>query len=109
MSVSKPPVAIIEHADIRRMLLHAKTAVEGSMALILTCSRLVDEQDVVLAGSGDREAQACLHAAAVGPHGQVDGLTEPTELDDAGAQPFDIVAPQSIAVAMDSRSPQVKQ
>lgn len=42
---SKPPVAIIEHADIRRMLLHGKAAVEGSMALILQCSRLVDEQE----------------------------------------------------------------
>ena len=42
---SKPPVSIIEHADIRRMLLHGKAAVEGSMALILQCSRLVDEQE----------------------------------------------------------------
>jgi alkylation response protein AidB-like acyl-CoA dehydrogenase len=41
----RPPVAIIEHADVRRMLLHAKCAAEGSLALILMCSRLVDEQE----------------------------------------------------------------
>ncbi len=42
---ARPPVAIIEHADVRRMLLTAKCAAEGSLALILTCSRLVDEQE----------------------------------------------------------------
>jgi alkylation response protein AidB-like acyl-CoA dehydrogenase len=41
----RPPVAIMEHADVRRMLLTAKCAAEGSLALILTCSRLVDEQE----------------------------------------------------------------
>ena len=40
----RPPVAIIEHADVRRMLLIGKCAAEGSMHLILACSRLVDEQ-----------------------------------------------------------------
>ncbi|HRQ78163.1 MAG TPA: acyl-CoA dehydrogenase [Gemmatimonadaceae bacterium] len=41
---AKPPVTIIEHADIRRLLLTAKTAAEGSLHLILLCARLVDEQ-----------------------------------------------------------------
>ncbi len=41
---AKPPVAIIDHADIRRLLLTAKTAAEGSLHLILFCARLVDEQ-----------------------------------------------------------------
>jgi butyryl-CoA dehydrogenase len=40
----KPPVAIIEHADVRRMLLQQKCAVEGSMALVLECARLVDDE-----------------------------------------------------------------
>ena len=40
----QPPVAIIEHADVRRMLLQQKCAAEGSLALVLACSRLVDEQ-----------------------------------------------------------------
>ena len=39
-----PPVAIIEHADVRRLLLQQKCAAEGSLALVLACSRLVDEQ-----------------------------------------------------------------
>jgi len=35
-------VPIIEHADIRRLLLAQKSAVEGAFALLLYCSRLVD-------------------------------------------------------------------
>ncbi len=42
---SAPPVAIIEHADVRRMLLAQKSYVEGGMALGLYCSKLVDEQE----------------------------------------------------------------
>jgi butyryl-CoA dehydrogenase len=35
-------VPIVEHADIRRLLLAQKSAVEGAFALILYCARLVD-------------------------------------------------------------------
>ena len=42
---SAPPVPIIEHADVRRMLLAQKSYVEGALALVLYCSRLVDEQE----------------------------------------------------------------
>lgn len=38
-----PQVPIIEHADIRRMLLAQKAAVEGAQALCLYCATLVDE------------------------------------------------------------------
>jgi butyryl-CoA dehydrogenase len=38
------PVRLIEHADVRRMLLAQKAIVEGGMALALYCARLVDEQ-----------------------------------------------------------------
>jgi butyryl-CoA dehydrogenase len=38
------PVPIVEHADVRRMLLTAKSYVEGGMALGLYCARLVDEE-----------------------------------------------------------------
>jgi alkylation response protein AidB-like acyl-CoA dehydrogenase len=41
---ASPPVRIIEHADVRRMLLAQKSYVEGGLALDLYCSRLVDEQ-----------------------------------------------------------------
>ncbi len=41
---SAPPVRLIEHADIRRMLLAQKSYGEGALALNLYCARLVDEQ-----------------------------------------------------------------
>ena len=37
-------VPIIEHADVRRMLLAQKVAAEGALALCLICARLVDDQ-----------------------------------------------------------------
>ncbi|MHA6617869.1 acyl-CoA dehydrogenase [Pseudonocardia sp. DLS-67] len=40
-----PPVPIIEHADVRRMLLAQKCYAEGALALVLYCGRLLDEQD----------------------------------------------------------------
>jgi alkylation response protein AidB-like acyl-CoA dehydrogenase len=39
-----PQVPIIEHADVRRMLLAQKAYTEGAMALCLYAARLVDEQ-----------------------------------------------------------------
>ena len=39
---SKPPVAIIEHADVRRMLLRQKAIVEGSLSLIVAVSKHAD-------------------------------------------------------------------
>jgi alkylation response protein AidB-like acyl-CoA dehydrogenase len=41
---SQPQVRIIEHADIKRMLLAQKSYCEGALALELYCARLVDEQ-----------------------------------------------------------------
>ena len=41
---TRPPVRIIEHADVKRMLLAQKAYVEGGLALELYCARLVDEQ-----------------------------------------------------------------
>ncbi|MEN3276608.1 MAG: hypothetical protein V7631_2398 [Massilia sp.] len=41
---ARPQVAIIEHTDVRRMLLAQKAYAEGALALILYCARLVDEQ-----------------------------------------------------------------
>jgi alkylation response protein AidB-like acyl-CoA dehydrogenase len=40
---AQPPVALIEHADIKRMLLAQKSYCEGAIALLLYCARLVDE------------------------------------------------------------------
>lgn len=38
------PVPIIEHADIKRLLLTQKSYVEGALALLLYCAYLIDEQ-----------------------------------------------------------------
>jgi alkylation response protein AidB-like acyl-CoA dehydrogenase len=47
-----PPVALIEHADVKRMLLAQKSYVEGALALGLYCAMLVDEQRT--GADGDR-------------------------------------------------------
>ena len=41
---SRPPSRLIEHADVKRMLLAQKSYCEGALALALYCARLVDEQ-----------------------------------------------------------------
>jgi butyryl-CoA dehydrogenase len=41
---AQPQVPIIEHADVKRMLLAQKSYCEGALALLLYCARLVDEQ-----------------------------------------------------------------
>ena len=48
---SAPQVRIIEHADVRRMLLAQKSYCEGALALELYCARLVDEHH-----TGDTQA-----------------------------------------------------
>ena len=50
---SLPPVPIIEHADVKRMLLFQRAVIEGALALIIQCSKYVDYQKV-LAGE-DKE------------------------------------------------------
>ena len=49
-----PMVPIIEHADVKRMLLAQKSYVEGALALILYAARLVDEQET---GASERARQ----------------------------------------------------
>lgn len=39
----QPQIPIIQHPDVRRMLLQQRAWIEGSLALCLTCARLVDE------------------------------------------------------------------
>lgn len=41
---NSPQVRLIEHADVKRMLLAQKSVCEGALALQLYCARLVDEQ-----------------------------------------------------------------
>lgn len=42
-SPESPQVSLVEHPDVRRMLLAQKSYVEGALALNLYCSRLVDD------------------------------------------------------------------
>jgi alkylation response protein AidB-like acyl-CoA dehydrogenase len=44
---STPPVPLIEHADVKRMLLLQRAVVEGSQALLMQCSKYVDYQKVL--------------------------------------------------------------
>ena len=53
---SQPPVRIIEHADVKRMLLAQKSYCEGALALELYCARLVDELH-----TGDDDAKTRSH------------------------------------------------
>ena len=48
-----PQVRIIEHADVRRMLLAQKSYCEGALALELYCARLVDEHHTADAQAAD--------------------------------------------------------
>ena len=54
---TQPQIAIIEHADVKRMLLAQKSYCEGALALELYCARLVDELHT---GATDAAAQAAL-------------------------------------------------
>ena len=55
-----PPVPIIEHADIRRMLLEALANVDGALALILECGRLVDDEETAPTTDERQQASALL-------------------------------------------------
>ncbi|HEY0821944.1 MAG TPA: acyl-CoA dehydrogenase [Rhizobacter sp.] len=53
----QPQIPIIQHADVKRMLLAQKSYCEGALALELYCSRLVDELHT---GDADQRAEAGL-------------------------------------------------
>jgi alkylation response protein AidB-like acyl-CoA dehydrogenase len=54
---SKPQIRIIEHADVKRMLLAQKSYCEGALALEFYCARLVDEHH---SGTAEASAEASL-------------------------------------------------
>jgi alkylation response protein AidB-like acyl-CoA dehydrogenase len=56
-TLSGEQTLIINHPDVRRMLYMQKSVVEGSLSLLLYCSKL---QDIVLCESGDKKANAQL-------------------------------------------------
>ena len=56
---STSQIPIIEHADVKRMLLAQKAYVEGGMALLLFCAKLVDIQNTAESDE-ERDATALL-------------------------------------------------
>ena len=50
---AQPQTRIIEHADVKRMLLAQKSYAEGALALELYCAKLVDEQHTAEAAIAD--------------------------------------------------------
>ena len=55
---AQPPVPILRHADVKRMLLRQKAIVEGALALCLTCARYLD--DLTTAPEADERRRAGL-------------------------------------------------
>lgn len=55
---ASPQVRLVEHADVRRMLLAQKSYVEGALALNLWCAKLVDEASA--ASGAERESLTLL-------------------------------------------------
>jgi butyryl-CoA dehydrogenase len=55
-----PQVPIIEHADVKRMLLAQKAYAEGALALILYCGRLLDEEQTAESAEDRARAHALL-------------------------------------------------
>ncbi len=49
-----PPVPIIEHADVKRMLLFQRAVVEGALSLVMQCSKYVDLQKVTAGGEKEK-------------------------------------------------------
>jgi butyryl-CoA dehydrogenase len=56
---SRPQVPIIEHADVKRMLLFQRAVVEGSLAVILQCCKYAD-QALVLSGDQKHRVELLL-------------------------------------------------
>jgi alkylation response protein AidB-like acyl-CoA dehydrogenase len=56
----RPPIPIIQHPDVRRMLLAQKAYVEGGLALCLYAARLVDEEHTAQAAPEREEAHMLL-------------------------------------------------
>jgi alkylation response protein AidB-like acyl-CoA dehydrogenase len=55
--LNQPQIPIIEHADVKRMLLFQKSVTEGSLGLLLFCSKL---SDILHAGDGREKQEAGL-------------------------------------------------
>ena len=57
---SQAQVPIVQHADVKRMLLAQKSYVEGALALNLYCAKLVDDEHTAEDGNERRDAKLLL-------------------------------------------------
>ncbi len=57
---ASPQIPIVQHTDVRRMLLAQKSYAEGALALNLYCARLVDEEKTGVDEAARREATLLL-------------------------------------------------
>lgn len=53
-NTNEPPVTIIHHPDVRRMLLLQKTIAEGSLALVLYCYSFMDKEQIATTAEKQR-------------------------------------------------------
>lgn len=51
---TQPPIPIIEHADVKRMLLFQRAVIEGSLSLLMQCSKYMDMQKVCSEGEKEK-------------------------------------------------------
>lgn len=56
-NISEQPTLIINHPDVRRMLYQQKAIVEGSLSLLILCSKL---QDISICDTGEKQKNALL-------------------------------------------------
>lgn len=63
-NASLPQSCIIDHADVKRMLLAQKAYVEGGLALMLYCARLLDEERTAETPQARRDATLLLDILA---------------------------------------------
>ncbi|WP_151634826.1 acyl-CoA dehydrogenase [Noviherbaspirillum aerium] len=57
---AQPQIPIVQHTDVKRMLLAQKAYVEGGLALNLYCARLVDEEKTAESDDAKRHANLLL-------------------------------------------------
>ncbi|WP_194721330.1 acyl-CoA dehydrogenase [Noviherbaspirillum malthae] len=57
---AQPQIPIVQHTDVKRMLLAQKSYVEGGLALNLYCARLVDEEKTAESEDAKRHASLLL-------------------------------------------------
>ena len=104
-----PPVPLVEHADVRRMLLAQKSYVEGALGLILYCGRLLDEERTAESEEGVRGQRCCSTCSPRSPRagprsGACTPTTSPSRSSAATATPASTTSSSTTATTGSTRS-----